>query len=356
LGSNGVSCRPTIFPAANDRSDVYNFRAGLDIAIKKKFRGVTVHHRYANRALRIVIAAGLSFAFGTIGPTKAANEGSQDVPMCDPGKPPADIVAGCTTLLSTPDINISTRASALTRRGNAYIRLGKYTLAVEDFETLQKQQYSAGVAFVLGQLYLNLGREDDAIVEMSKLVDAGIANAQVFSLRGAAYQNAGKYDASIEDFNKVLLLNPKDLTALNNRAAAYSKKGDYKQATKDLDAVLALDPNLAIALASRCEMFAKGGHLEEGLPSCQKADQLAPDNSVVQMGISDAYRIAGRYDEALRYSNRAIALTPENPTFLYIRALVKAKLGQREAADADIGEAIRLKPNIAAMMEKAGIK
>jgi len=63
-----------------------------------------------------------------------------------------------------------------------------------------------------------IGENDDAINELTKIINAVAPNAQVFNRRGAAFLNAGKFDASIDDFNEALFLNPRDLSSLDNRA------------------------------------------------------------------------------------------------------------------------------------------
>jgi len=69
-----------------------------------------------------------------------------------------------------------------------------------------------------------------------------------------------------------------------------------------------------------------------------------------------AYYVTGRYDDAAKYFDRAVTLMPESPFPLYMRGWAKAKMGNQREADADLAEAARLKPDIAAAMAKSGWK
>jgi tetratricopeptide (TPR) repeat protein len=286
----------------------------------------------------------------------AAAGTERDLTTCAAGQPAAKTIEGCTKVLSLPDIAPPTRANALITRGDAYNTIHEWALAVADYKGAQNLEYSPNVAFVIASLDLTIGKNDDAINELTKIVNAGIANAQVFNMRGAAFQNAGKFDASIADFNKVLFLNPNDLTALNNRAAAYAKKGDYAAAVKDLDSVLATNPKMPMALANRCQLLARDGKFDQGRASCDMAEKLDPNSYMTLFGIGGAYYDSKHYEDAVKYYNRGLQLMPNNPMLIYARGMAQSKLGKDSESKADFSAAERIDPNIAARMATAGMK
>src|SRR5215469_16654587 len=183
----------------------------------------------------------------------AADGTEHELANCAAGQPAAEAIEGCTKALSSPDIDPPTRAKAFITRGKAYITMHEWALAIADLKGAQNIEYSPNVAFAIAGLDSTIGKNDDAIDELTKIINAGFPNALVFNRRGAVFQNAGKFDASIDDFNEALFLNPRDLSSLNNRSAAYFKKGDYAAALKDLDSVLAINPKMPMALANRCQ-------------------------------------------------------------------------------------------------------
>jgi tetratricopeptide (TPR) repeat protein len=275
---------------------------------------------------------------------------------CLPGKPVNETIEACTKVLSDPDIEPQTRANALVIRGDAHFRANEFDLARPDFEEARKIKDFPALTRALGQVYMVLGKTDEAAAEYTKLIDAGPATAELYSARGGAYQNAGRFDDSIADFNKVLALKPNDLLALNNRAAAYWKKGDLAAAIKDLDAVLAINPDMPIALINRCHILTRQGHFDEGLPSCDRAEQLDPNNYFLLTALGAVRYDAGQFESAIAYCNRSLKLMPRMAPALYLRALAKTKLGMEEESKADMAEAIQFQPDIVAMMARSGMK
>ena len=277
--------------------------------------------------------------------------------VCVPGLPPKQAVDTCTKVLSLPDIDSAMRVHALLLRASAYLATHDLALASVDYETAQKITYSPNVGLALSEIDLNIGKDDEAVNELSKIVDAGNATAQIFNLRGAAFQNTGDFDASIADFNNALLLNPKFLQALTNRAAAYAKKGDYKAAVHDIDIVLTTDPNMPTALVNRCELLAKSGNFDQGRASCDKAEHLMdPNNYYMLSGLGIAYYEGQHFEEAIQYYDRSLQMHPHSASTLYLRGVAKSKLGKEEESKSDISEAERLQPGIAAQLAKEGLK
>jgi tetratricopeptide (TPR) repeat protein len=287
---------------------------------------------------------------------EAAAGTERELTTCAAGQPAAKTIESCTKVLSLPDIDVPTRANAFVTRGDAYNTIHEWALAIADYKSAQNIKYSPNVAFVLASVDLIVGKNDDSIIELTKIINAGIATAQVFNMRGAAFQNAGKFDASIADFNRVLFLNPTDLTALNNRAAAYAKKGDYAAAVKDLDSVLATNPNMPMALVNRCQLLARDGKFDKGRASCDKAENLDRNSYMTLFGIGGANYDAKHYENAVKYYSRGLQLMPNNPMLLYARGMAQSKLGKDNESNADFSAAERIDPEIAARMATAGMK
>jgi tetratricopeptide (TPR) repeat protein len=285
-----------------------------------------------------------------------AATGTDDKPICVAGQSAKEAIEGCTKTHSLPDIDALERTYAYLLRGAAYVSIHDWAPASSDYEEAQKLRYNRDIGLALAYIDVNVGKYSEAISELTKIVDAGTATAQVFNIRGAAFQNAGDYDASIEDFNKVLVLNPKDLMALNNRASAYEKKGDYRSAGKDIDTVLAANPDMPTALANRCEISAREGKMDEGRAYCDKAERLDGKSYFTLFAIGGAYYLAQRYAEAISYYSRSLDLLPDEPRILYARGIAYSKLGKDDESKKDLSEAERIQPDVATVMAKVGIK
>jgi len=279
-----------------------------------------------------------------------------EIADCNPQDRSKEAIDACSRILSLPGLSALDRGKALLVRGFLHYGHNELDLARIDLEEAQQIIASPDISRMLANLYMALGRSDQAIAEFTRLIDAGPPTADLYGGRGAAYQNAGRFDESIADFNQVLALKPDDLSALNNRASAYWKKGDLDTALKEFDAVLAIAPDMAAALANRCMILARQGHFDQGRPSCDKAEKLTPGDSLLLISIGAAYYDAGQFESAIAYCDRGLQSMPNAAPALYIRALAEARLGRNDDSKRDMMEAERLQPDVAAYMAKVGMK
>jgi tetratricopeptide (TPR) repeat protein len=278
-----------------------------------------------------------------------------DSPTCVQGKPPEEAIPECTKALSLPDLDATSRRSALITRANAYMSENKAALAIFDLEASEQIAHAPQVALVLGNLYVNVGRSDDAIAEFTKLINSGAGTGIVYNFRGAAFENAGKYDDAIQDFNRALFLMPDYVVALNNRSAAYAKAGNNAAALKDLDEVILKDPNLALAWVNKCTLQERTGDRAAAFKSCDKAKELAPDNPMVLTGVGIAHYEVGDFDQAVAYYENSLKLQPNDPIALYCRSLAERKLGHDAEADVGLQRAEQLMPNVVETEARYGV-
>ena len=120
-------------------------------------------------------------------------------------------------------------------RGNTYVKLTMYQLAIEDFNKaikikpdLAENYYTRGTAYgrFMGQYKMAIDDLDKAISLKPDYVDAYIN-------RGLVWDKLGLYQKAIDDFNEAIRIKPDYANAWNNRAFSYLKMGDIKQGCSD---------------------------------------------------------------------------------------------------------------------------
>lgn len=77
------------------------------------------------------------------------------------------------------------------------------------------------VYYDLALLNLDMGKVDDAILELNKAIDMDKDNGDYYRALGTIYYNEKEYDKAIENIRKAYSLNEKDVLALNNAACYY---------------------------------------------------------------------------------------------------------------------------------------
>jgi tetratricopeptide (TPR) repeat protein len=95
---------------------------------------------------------------------------------------------------------------------------------------------------VRAMAYSALGRIDDAIVEMDKVVALNPERANSYFMRAAGYDAKKEYDKALADLDKAISMNDKDADYYLLRGIVYGHKGELDKGIADVDRKIELDP------------------------------------------------------------------------------------------------------------------
>lgn len=239
----------------------------------------------------------------------------------------------------------------------------------------------------------NTSAPDVKIAACSAVIQAGGGtnknlNAALYN-RGSAYSATGQYDKAIADFTQALKLNPDDGILYIGRGNAYLQNGDFDHAGPDFDAAIRLHAQPAVAYSGkgmidfvrgqydraiedfgqtvrlqpgeaegftmRCLARAIVGKLQEAMADCNQAIKLNPNDAEAYSNRGFIYLKLKQPTAALANYHRALQQEPGGDTLLYGQGIAKHMLGDQSGGDADIAEAKKLSPDIAAVFAKWGV-
>ncbi|HKH62668.1 MAG TPA: tetratricopeptide repeat protein, partial [Flavitalea sp.] len=141
---------------------------------------------------------------------------------------------------SRADLKDSLRAELYNGKGEANYLLGKYSAAMQNFNTAIKIEKSIPTLyFNRGKTYLKLNELKDADENLRKALSYEPGNALWIIKLGEIYYQQGKTDKAIMQYNLAI---PKDSKApmpeaLYQRALCYVKMSNFSEAFKDLRAI-----------------------------------------------------------------------------------------------------------------------
>ncbi len=138
-----------------------------------------------------------------------------------------------------------------------------------------------------------------AVIKAGERILAQLVAA--YNNRGMAFRSNGEIDRAIEDYDRAISLMPDYYVAINNRGVALMAKGDFDRAIADFD----------------------------------RAIQLKPDYFAAFGGRAAAYGRKGLFDRAIADLDVLIKADPKNAALVRERGAMKAKIGDRDGADAD---------------------
>jgi tetratricopeptide (TPR) repeat protein len=201
---------------------------------------------------------------------------------CKEAISPQEKVEACSrTISQTRDKRLLERAR--NRRGLAYVALGQFDHAIEDFsQVIRLNDKIAGYfdnrlnayrlkgdavsalkdadsavrlaptyTFVYRSRALVLGdldRFSDGIDELTKAIQINSHDAGLFMDRGQMYAKHGNLPAAVNDFTNAIAIDPNLVNALKERGVAYMSLGDTEAALRDLNSYLLAAPSDATDL------------------------------------------------------------------------------------------------------------
>lgn len=182
--------------------------------------------------------------------------------------------------------------------GNPEMAEKMYRLAIEQDST-EARNY-----FLLGDLYHDLGRYDEALPYMNKAIEMGAASdMNVYYFRGRVYRDQHDYQAAIADYRRQLVNDPTDAGAAFTIGHTYLQIGDTAHAE---------------------EYFALGKDMMQDKP-------LQPEHLIAM----------GRWDEAMERATDMVK-REKSASQHYNKACVFAQAHNSEVAMAELERAFEL--------------
>jgi tetratricopeptide (TPR) repeat protein len=202
-------------------------------------------------------------------------------------------------------------------RGLARLRKNQHAEAEADFSTaLRLRPNLAGAHLHRGLALEGLGKHREALADLNRAIALGNVPSRAYFVRARLYRHFDDAVAARLDESEALRLPPSDEESFVHRGVMRRTK-DPRGALADFQAAVRLNPGSLPGLYNQAFLLAE--HL-------------------------------GRPGEALGLFDRIVKRYPHLPAPRVSRGIIRARLGQREAAHADGREARKLAGNTAEML------
>jgi tetratricopeptide (TPR) repeat protein len=192
------------------------------------------------------------------------------------------------------------------------------------------------------EAYLCLGEYDLAFDDFTTVIELQPGTADHYTARGIAYRRLGEYELAIADFSAALEIDPDSVDALDGRAYSSYLLGDYEQCITDYNRSIELFAEDFIAFSNRGLCYSSLDQFDAAIADYNLALELAPDDAITIGNRAVAYRLMGEYDLALEDNNQAIAIDPNDPFYFVERGLVYYEMGEYRSAVEDFLAALEL--------------
>ena len=229
-------------------------------------------------------------------------------------------------------------------RGLIYQRLGRPDDATAELEeALTLDPTLAEAHRGLGELHESRGDFEAAEAAYRAAIEIEPGNRIFHDNLGALYFKTGRYEAAETAFKNSIASAPESIFGHRNLASTYYIQGRLDEASAELQKALRIQPS-ATLYSSLGTIFFSQGLYEKAAVAYDKALSTGGNNSLYWSNLADAYRqIPDREADARETLERAdqlleeqIASQPHDVTLWSRRALVLAKLGERDRALAEL--------------------
>jgi tetratricopeptide (TPR) repeat protein/TolB-like protein len=333
--------------------------------------------------------------------TEALAEYAQGRTFLDRRDVPANVDRAM-TLFKSAVAKDATFARAHAALGEAY--RAKYLVARDpellisardaSIEALRLEPNDPAVRYSLALIYRTIGRTDQAISELQRLVaafpahdegyallgemlaDKGQTREGIAALRraielrpgywrhhqslGLAFYATGAYVEAEKAFKRVTELQPDSAWGYQALGTAYQASGDLDQALANYQRAIELGSD-AFAYSNMATILYGRGEYQRALTLYRKAAELEPSSPGAHRNVGDALTRLGRQGEARQAYQRAVGLlrqrlqanSSDAASWVNL-AVCEAKLGERHAP-ATAGRALQLAPGDSEVLYKAAV-
>lgn len=198
---------------------------------------------------------------------------------------------------------------------------------------------------VRGRMMRRMGRCEEALADLERVVDRDDAPDWVFSETGEALRLLGRYAEAIEAADRALAVEPSSTFVRGTKAAALFGLDRDEEALALIDEALADDPSYLFALRLRGRIQAWNNRIAEALESYEQALAVDPDDVATLLAKGGALEQAGRYAEALAVYDRALDLEPANVDAQFSRGDVLRFLSRFGEAEEALERVLAARPD-----------
>ena len=201
--------------------------------------------------------------------------------------------------LRTTEETEDPRVAACLEDFGAYVKAGDFARALEVAEELIAIRGKAQDWFRQGFCLAMLGRHDQELASLNKVIELDPGDALAWNNRGVELSNLRRHDEALESHDKAIELDPNGAMAWNNRGGALFGLGRYDEALESYDKAIELDPNRATAWSNRGATLDNLRRWDEALVSCDRAIELDPNYATARLNRAEALLALNRWDEGI---------------------------------------------------------
>ena len=206
-------------------------------------------------------------------------------------------------------------------------------LAVDAYKTSAEHEGNISVYLRLGADYARLGKLDDAVPALKKVLGYDAQNVQARYLLAVIFSSERKYNEAAEQYEAILTsfkdANPDNLEIYGYLGQLYYAQKQYDKAIRQFETIRSLEPNNIDVLFLLGSLYLEVKQQDKAIDLFLKALNQDPDHDGCLNSLGYIYADQGnKLDEAEVLIRRALNIDPHNGAYLDSLGWVYYKRGK----------------------------
>src|SRR6266481_4745162 len=218
-----------------------------------------------------------------------------------------------------------------------------YENAVAALEPLWPQQSSDFMyLYVLGIAAHNANRKELDEKAINRLLEIGGDKPEFHLILGKAYLNREEPEKALPELQRAAAANPNLPFVHFSLGVAYLRLDRKEEAEGEFRKDLEIEPDLPDTYEQLGQLYQRAGDNDHAVRFFQEALNRNPKMPASLFGVAKIYLQQEKYREALAAIDSAVRLAPGNQGVHFVRGQLLARLGRREAAQAEFNLAQKM--------------
>jgi len=195
----------------------------------------------------------------------------------------------------------------------------------------------------LGSLLLQMGRVDEAIVELETAVKLK-ADSAICVIWGLAVSAKGDSAGAIKHFNKAIRINPNNAEAHYNLGNVYLSQNRLAMAAGEYKKAIQARPNYVKAYGNLAVTLAQMGAIDEAINCLRHIVVLEPNNPDTHFNLARTLADKGLIDEAIENFRKVTEFSPDDTAARCKLAELLLRKRQVEQAIGEYEQVLKIDP------------
>lgn len=212
-------------------------------------------------------------------------------------------------------------------------------------EVLKANRTDVAAATILARALIAQNRGEAAIAPLERVVRR-VEDAGVETLLGAALGGAGRRDEAIDLLRRTVARRPPFLPAFQELAGQLAGARRLDEAVSVIESALALAPNIVDLHISLARLLLHRNERARARAILAKARDAAPGHPEILTTLARVMLLDGEFGAAADLYRHLLAMRPDDAMLRADFAACLLEMGDREAGEANLRQAMRGRPQM----------